>query len=97
MQLMAARDTYAFGRCKSKRRRVRTLRSMFEEEPVLGGAHPLLHMDNVVCTPHLGYVERDGLRGLELTSRCRVCCGLGSRSPMRTHTHAGARAVLAYD
>ena len=33
---------------------------VYEEEPVLGGNHPLLHMDNVVCTPHLGYVERDG-------------------------------------
>jgi D-3-phosphoglycerate dehydrogenase len=22
--------------------------------------YPLLKMDNVVCTPHLGYVERDG-------------------------------------
>jgi D-3-phosphoglycerate dehydrogenase / 2-oxoglutarate reductase len=21
--------------------------------------HPLLNMDNVVCTPHLGYVSRD--------------------------------------
>jgi D-3-phosphoglycerate dehydrogenase len=36
---------------------------VFEEEPVLGGAHPLLAMDNVVATPHLGYVERDGLEG----------------------------------
>ena len=34
---------------------------VFEDEPVLGGRHPLLAMDNVVCTPHLGYVERDGL------------------------------------
>jgi len=33
---------------------------VFEEEPVLGGDHPLLKMDNVVCTPHLGYVLRDG-------------------------------------
>jgi D-3-phosphoglycerate dehydrogenase len=33
---------------------------VYEEEPVLGASHPLLHMDNVVCTPHLGYVERDG-------------------------------------
>jgi D-3-phosphoglycerate dehydrogenase len=33
---------------------------VFEEEPVLGGKHPLLQMDNVVATPHLGYVERDG-------------------------------------
>lgn len=33
---------------------------VYEEEPVLGAKHPLLAMDNVVCTPHLGYVERDG-------------------------------------
>ena len=32
---------------------------VYEEEPVLGGRHPLLAMDNVVCTPHLGYVTRD--------------------------------------
>ncbi|MDB5904957.1 MAG: 3-phosphoglycerate dehydrogenase [Betaproteobacteria bacterium] len=32
---------------------------VFEEEPVLGAKHPLLAMDNVVATPHLGYVERD--------------------------------------
>ncbi len=32
---------------------------VYEEEPVLGGQHPLLAMDNVVCTPHLGYVTRD--------------------------------------
>lgn len=30
---------------------------VYESEPVLGGAHPLVAMDNVVCTPHLGYVE----------------------------------------
>jgi len=33
---------------------------VYEEEPVVGG-HPLLAMDNIVCTPHLGYVERGGL------------------------------------
>jgi D-3-phosphoglycerate dehydrogenase len=32
---------------------------VFEEEPVLGAAHPLLKMANVIATPHLGYVERD--------------------------------------
>jgi D-3-phosphoglycerate dehydrogenase len=32
---------------------------VYEEEPVIGANHPLLQMDNVVCTPHLGYVERD--------------------------------------
>src|SRR5688572_23419848 len=30
---------------------------VYEHEPVLGGQHPLIGMDNVVCTPHLGYVE----------------------------------------
>src|SRR5215472_12546933 len=34
---------------------------VFEEEPVLGAQHPLLALDNCVCVPHLGYVERDGL------------------------------------
>ena len=32
---------------------------VYEDEPVLGAAHPLLKMDNVICTPHLGYVEKD--------------------------------------
>lgn len=30
---------------------------VYEEEPVLNANHPLIGMDNVVCTPHLGYVE----------------------------------------
>ena len=30
---------------------------VYEQEPLI--AHSLLSMDNVVCTPHLGYVERD--------------------------------------
>ncbi len=32
---------------------------VYEEEPVLGANHPLLALDNAVCTPHLGYVEKD--------------------------------------
>lgn len=32
---------------------------VYEEEPVLNASHPLIKMDNVVCTPHLGYVEED--------------------------------------
>lgn len=30
---------------------------VYESEPVID--HPLLHMPNVICTPHLGYVEQD--------------------------------------
>ena len=32
---------------------------VYESEPILGATHPLLTMDNAICTPHLGYVERD--------------------------------------
>jgi D-3-phosphoglycerate dehydrogenase / 2-oxoglutarate reductase len=32
---------------------------VYEEEPLRDTAHPLLDMDNVVCTPHLGYVTQD--------------------------------------
>jgi D-3-phosphoglycerate dehydrogenase / 2-oxoglutarate reductase len=32
---------------------------VYEEEPMRDAAHPLLNMDNVVCTPHLGYVSHD--------------------------------------
>lgn len=34
---------------------------VYEQEPMVDTGHPLLGMDNVVCTPHLGYVERDQL------------------------------------
>ncbi len=38
---------------------------VYEEEPILGAdqaaRNPLLHMENVVCTPHLGYVAREDL------------------------------------
>src|SRR5271166_6223572 len=32
---------------------------VYEQEPMLDTGHPLLQMDNVVCTPHLGYVSRE--------------------------------------
>jgi D-3-phosphoglycerate dehydrogenase len=32
---------------------------VYDEEPVLDARDPLLAMENVVCTPHIGYVTRD--------------------------------------
>src|SRR5690606_37220454 len=31
---------------------------VFESEPILQG-HPLLRLENAVCTPHIGFVEQD--------------------------------------
>jgi D-3-phosphoglycerate dehydrogenase len=32
---------------------------VYEQEPVLSAHHPLLDLENVICTPHIGYVTRD--------------------------------------
>jgi D-3-phosphoglycerate dehydrogenase len=32
---------------------------VYDQEPVLGGNHPLLKLENTTCTPHLGYVTRE--------------------------------------
>ena len=32
---------------------------VYEEEPLRNPEHPLLKMNNVICTPHVGYVTRD--------------------------------------
>jgi D-3-phosphoglycerate dehydrogenase / 2-oxoglutarate reductase len=32
---------------------------VYEDEPLTDPAHPLLQMDNVVCTPHIGYVTHE--------------------------------------
>ena len=37
---------------------------VYESEPVLNGSHPLIGMDNVTCTPHLGYVEESGYEAI---------------------------------
>ena len=32
---------------------------VYEDEPVYDSNHPLLHLANCLCTPHLGFVEKD--------------------------------------
>jgi len=33
---------------------------VYEEEPIFDKNHPLLQLPNILCTPHLGYVEKEG-------------------------------------
>jgi D-3-phosphoglycerate dehydrogenase len=37
---------------------------VYEEEPAVGATHPLLRLPNALCTPHLGYAERDSYEAL---------------------------------
>jgi D-3-phosphoglycerate dehydrogenase len=37
---------------------------VYEQEPVVGASHPLLHVKNALCTPHLGYAERRSYEAL---------------------------------
>jgi D-3-phosphoglycerate dehydrogenase len=32
---------------------------VYEREPIYNADHPLLRFDNVLATPHIGYVEKD--------------------------------------
>ena len=32
---------------------------VYEQEPVVGGDHPLLRLDNALCTPHSAWLEKD--------------------------------------
>jgi D-3-phosphoglycerate dehydrogenase len=54
---------------------------VYETEPLLDTAHPLLHMDNVVCTPHIGYVTRDEWE-LQFTDVFRQITAFASGHPI---------------
>ena len=36
---------------------------VFESEPILQG-HPLLRLENAICTPHIGFVEQSNYEAL---------------------------------
>jgi D-3-phosphoglycerate dehydrogenase / 2-oxoglutarate reductase len=70
---------------------------VFEEEPVLGGQHPLLALDNCVCVPHLGYVERAGLEQMFSTIFDQILAYAGGKpinvmNPEVLQTSTRARA-----
>jgi len=53
---------------------------VFESEPVAGYREPLLGMPNVLCTPHLGYVEKNSYE-LYFDAAFRNLLAYGSGSP----------------
>ena len=48
----------AYGRCLDHEARWPLAIDVYESEPILQG-YGLLRMENVICTPHIGYVERE--------------------------------------
>jgi D-3-phosphoglycerate dehydrogenase len=61
---------------------------VYEDEPVLGAMHPLIGMENALCTPHLGYVERDYYEAL---------LGAAVDQILSRHLPAIPRMVCSYD
>jgi D-3-phosphoglycerate dehydrogenase / 2-oxoglutarate reductase len=53
---------------------------VYESEPVLNAAHPLLSLPNCVCTPHIGYVERNGYEGQFTASFGQIVAYLDGKS-----------------
>ena len=54
---------------------------VYEKEPMLDAAHPLLAMDNVVCTPHIGYVSREEYE-VQFTDIFDQITAFAARSPI---------------
>jgi D-3-phosphoglycerate dehydrogenase / 2-oxoglutarate reductase len=66
---------------------------VFEHEPVHDPTHPLLAMDNVVCTPHIGYVTREewDLQFSDVFEQINACaagCPINVVNP-EVHTEEG--------
>ena len=51
---------------------------VYEHEPLRDPSHPLLTMDNVVCTPHAGDVTRDEWE-IDAVFEQIVACARGNR------------------
>lgn len=49
----------ALAEALKRRRPGRAAVDVYENEPVLNGEHPLLELDNALCTPHTAWLEQD--------------------------------------
>ena len=66
---------------------------VYDEEPLRDPGHPLLAMENVVCTPHIGYVTRDEYE-IQFTDIFDQIVAYAAGSPINVvNPEARARAV----
>jgi D-3-phosphoglycerate dehydrogenase len=66
---------------------------VYDEEPILGGRHPLLGMENVVCTPHIGYVTREEYE-IQFTDIFDQINAYGARQPIHVVNPEALQAGL---
>jgi D-3-phosphoglycerate dehydrogenase len=64
---------------------------VYEEEPVLGAEHPLLHMPNVLCTPHLGYAVQEKFESFYRTAAENILAFAAGRASNVYNEEALAR------
>jgi hypothetical protein len=65
---------------------------VYEEEPVVGGAHPLLALPNALCTPHLGYAADYHPTSSRIASRRHTLIASRERGPGRERVQHGVEA-----
>jgi D-3-phosphoglycerate dehydrogenase len=65
---------------------------VYEQEPLRNPGHPLLAMENVVCTPHIGYVTRDEFE-LQFTDIFDQVVAYAAGAPINVVNPDAARAV----
>lgn len=69
---------------------------VYDEEPLLDSRHPLLGMDNVLCTPHIAFVERDSYEasfrnGFEQVRKFFEGCPINLVNPDAPHVRSALR------
>jgi len=65
---------------------------VYEQEPLRDPGYPLLAMENVVCTPHIGYVTRDEFE-LQFTDIFDQVVAYAAGAPINVVNPDAARAV----
>jgi D-3-phosphoglycerate dehydrogenase len=68
---------------------------VYEDEPLIDTTHPLLSMENVICTPHIGYVTREEweLQFADIFDQITACAAGSPINVVNPEVLAHARAA----